>query len=90
MKRRKGSTRQGRKVRARVMADNLATTGGRCTLAIPGICTVRATQAHHTLGYYVTGDDARYMQATCAECNNKVGDPRRAAAKPQPKRLTSW
>ena len=71
----KGSTWAWRKIRARVMEANRLTNGGRCTLAIAGVCTIWATCVHHTLGRAVTGDDPRYLQATCMPCNLRVGEP---------------
>lgn len=83
-----GSTTAWRKTRALVLANNQATNGGRCTLAIPDMCTGQATQVHHTLGRNVTGDDPRYLAATCAECNQHVGDPTKH--NPQPKLISRW
>lgn len=70
------------------MAENISTNSGRCTLGIEGVCTGVANVVHHTLGRAVTGDDVRYLQATCAACNNRVGDPTKH--NPQPRRLTRW
>jgi hypothetical protein len=83
-----GSTRAWRNVRASVLASNLANNAGRCTLGIPDVCTGLADTVHHTLGRKVTGDDPRYLQATCAECNGHVGEPN--ATDPQPKAMTRW
>lgn len=74
----RGSTRRGRKIRA----DVLVRDGRRCRVRLAGICTVRATVVHHTLGYEVTGDDPRHMVAACESCNQKIGDPRRADPRP--------
>lgn len=82
---RKGSTTAHRRARAQVLADNTRRNGGKCQLAIPGVCTGKATTAHHTLGYGVTGDDPRYMVAACAACNGHVGDPRRHDPQPRPR-----
>lgn len=71
----RGHTRESYAARNQVMAHNARTQGGRCQLGIPGTCTTRATQAHHTLGKAVTGNDTRYMIAVCGECNRKIGDP---------------
>lgn len=76
-------------IRAHVLAENQRTNGGRCRLAIKDVCTVVATQAHHTLGRAVTGDDLRYLQAVCAPCNWKVGDPQRAPDPPA-RPVTKW
>lgn len=96
-----GSTRGHRRARALVLANNRATNGGRCTLQIDGskpcpvhtdrpcqVCTGKATQAHHTRGKKVTGDDPRHMVATCAPCNYHIGDP--AKHDPQPTPRTRW
>jgi 5-methylcytosine-specific restriction endonuclease McrA len=81
----KGSTRQWRRVRARVLARD----SHRCQLQIPDVCTGQATCAHHTLGRAVTGDDPRYLVAACGPCNLAVGDPAKHRS-PEPKRVSSW
>lgn len=88
-----GSTRAWRRVRAAVLAHNqlpkrLGGNDGRCTQQIPGVCTGQATQVHHTLGRAVTGDDPRYLEATCAPCNQHIGEPRRH--EPAPKIRSRW
>lgn len=70
-----GSTRAWRTVRAEVLDANGVTNGGRCRLAIPGICTEWATQVHHTVDRAVVGDDPAYLLAACRECNVRVGEP---------------
>ncbi len=82
-----GSTYRWRQVRAIVLANNQATNGGRCNLAVRGVCTLTATQVHHTKGK-AYGDDMRYLMAVCAPCNQHVGDPNRGHINPQPK--TNW
>lgn len=77
-----GSTRAHRNARAQV----LAAAGERCQLRLDG-CTTIATEAHHTLGKTVTGDDPAFMVAACRSCNVRVGDPR--ADDPQPA-VTPW
>ena len=52
-----GSTRRWRRIRAAVLHDNQVTNGGRCTIAMPGVCTGQADCVHHTQGRAVTGDD---------------------------------
>lgn len=79
-----GSTRAHRRARALVLQRD----GMRCQLKVPGVCTVLATCAHHTLGKSVTGDDPAHMVASCTECNLKVGDPRSLDPVPQPR--TWW
>lgn len=83
----KGSTRAWRTVRAAVLEANQVANGGRCTLRLEG-CTGRATQAHHTRGREVSGDDPRYLAAACAHCNRKAGKP--GSTNPRPKRVSSW
>jgi hypothetical protein len=88
-----GSTRQWRRVRAAVLAHNrlpkrLGGNDGLCVRAIPDVCTGQATQVHHTLGRAVTGDDPRYLEATCAPCNQHIGEPR--THEPQPKIRSRW
>lgn len=84
----RGSTSAWRRLRARVLRDNLLTNDGRCTLAIDGVCTGQADSVHHTLGRAITGDDLRYLAAVCAACNLHVGEPRRSS--PDPKPVTKW
>ncbi|QJY51227.1 HNH endonuclease [Pseudonocardia broussonetiae] len=76
-----GSTRAWRKVRAGVLARD----GHRCQLRVPGICTTRATHAHHTVGREVSGDDPASIVAACAACNLHVGDPRKHDPAPSPR-----
>lgn len=71
-----GSSRAWRATRATVLAENQQANGGRCTLRLRG-CTGEATVVHHVLGRGVTGDDRRYLTATCASCNGKAGEPGR-------------
>ena len=82
-----GSTRRWRKLRASILAANALTNGGRCTLAIAGVCAGMADQVHHALGKAVTGDDPRFLQAVCAACNYRTGEP---LADPKPRRVSSW
>jgi hypothetical protein len=81
---RPGSTRHYRRIRAAVLEANRLENGGRCTLAIPYVCTGTADTLHHTLGWAVTGDDPRYMEATCAACNGVVGEPGAKTVQPPP------
>jgi hypothetical protein len=83
----KGSTRQWRRVRALVLANNQATNQGRCTLAIQDVCTGQAQCVHHELGK-AAGDDPRYLKPACNACNWKVGNP--ATYNPRPRRMTRW
>jgi hypothetical protein len=85
---RKGSTTKWRRTRARVLALNLEQNHGRCVLAIPGICTGKATQAHHTKGRATTGDDPQHLIASCAACNLKVGQPKPPS--PPHKTISNW
>jgi len=83
----KGSTAAWRRTRAAVLLANQMSNGGRCTLILPG-CTGQATVVHHILGRSVTGDDPRYLAATCNECNLAAGEPGRTS--PKPKRISNW
>lgn len=71
-----------------MLAENVRTNHGRCVLAIVGVCTGDAREVHHVLGRAMTGDDPRYLVATCRACNLKVGDP--MAGQPRHKRVTRW
>ena len=94
----RGSTRRWRRIRAVVLARNLATNQGRCQLAIPGTWTTRlgevrrclgqADCVHHPYGKRY-GDDPAYLMAACTPCNLKVGDPTKAAD-PKPEPRTQW
>ena len=44
--------------------------------------------AHHVAGKAATGDDPRFMVATCAPCNLAIGDP--LAGDPAPIPHTAW
>lgn len=72
-----GSSRRWRRLRAQVLANNRATNGGRCRVQLSGVCTDLADTVHHTKGRSVTGDDPRYLQASCTACNLHIGDPNR-------------
>jgi hypothetical protein len=62
--------------------------GWVCRLQLPG-CTHNANEVHHTRGRSVTGDDPKYLVASCKQCNLRVGDPtRHTPARPQ--RWSSW
>jgi 5-methylcytosine-specific restriction endonuclease McrA len=80
----KGSTRQWRKVRALVLARDAY----RCQVRIEG-CTGQASHVHHVHGRGVTGDDPRFLVASCQHCNLKIGDPTKLR-EPEPKRVTGW
>lgn len=79
----KGSTRAWRRTRARVLARD----GHVCGLQLQG-CTTVATCVHHTVGRGVTGDDERYLVASCDNCNGKAGDPTKGDPAPRP--VSSW
>jgi len=79
-----GSTRAWRRVRAAVLVRD----GGLCQLRLDG-CTGVATHVHHTAGRSVTGDDPRFLLASCAHCNLSLGDPTRLADRPN-KAVTEW
>lgn len=80
----KGSTTAWRKTRASVLRRDR----GVCQLRVPGVCTTRADQVHHTKGRAVTGDDPKYLVASCRACNLHVGQP--GSRSPKHLRITSW
>lgn len=84
----KGSTTAWRKLRTQVLQANLLENQGRCTVRIEGVCTGQANTVHHTMGRAVTGDDPRYLVATCRECNASIGEPKNNS--PQHKRVSEW
>lgn len=86
----RGSTRAWRKVRAAVLLDNLAETGGKCLLKVSPDCTGAADCVHHTRGRRVSGDDPRFLVAACTPCNLKVGDPTATTADPPGRSMTRW
>jgi hypothetical protein len=79
-----GSTTRWRKTRAMVLQRD----SWICQLNLDG-CTHRATQAHHTLGRLITGDDPAFLVAACRECNIKLGDPMKQPD-PPPTPRTKW
>lgn len=87
----KGSTRAWRRLRARILTNNLLPpprgNSGLCTLQVPDVCTGQATQVHHELGK-ANGDDERYLKPVCKACNLHIGDPTRY--NPQPRVMTRW
>lgn len=76
----KGGSRGWRRIKAQVIERDR----GQCQIKIEGICQRKATTAHHTVGKTVTGDDPRYLVASCMPCNLHVGDPRRHDPEPKP------
>lgn len=76
-----GSTRRWRQIRAAVLARD----GYRCRVQIEGVCTGRATCVHHVHGRAVTGDDPRYLVASCDPCNQAMGDPTKYDPQPTPR-----
>jgi len=66
-----------------------ALKGQQCTLKVPGICTVRATEVHHVRGWRA-GDDVRHLEPACQPCNLKLGDPTARASDPEPQPRTAW
>lgn len=73
----RGSTRAWRRIRAFVLARDHHT----CRIKIDGTCISTATHVHHLHGK-ATGDDPRFLVASCAPCNLKTGDPMRAPDPP--------
>ena len=79
-----GSTTEWRRIRAQVLARDRY----RCRLRIEGTCTGAATCVHHAQGRAVTGDDPRYLVASCEPCNLKTGDPMKLD--PPHRAMTDW
>ena len=75
-----GSTRAWRKLRLLILARD----SHRCRLQVPAVCTWEATQVAHVHGKAVTGDDPRYLVASCRACN--LNAPR----DPAPRPVTQW
>lgn len=99
-----GTTRRwAQQVRPVVLERNRVERGGVCELAYQGTwlvvtpagkpeerrCTKIPTQVHHTLGRAITGDDPRYLVATCRNCNLRAGDPSKAGD-PVAKPVSQW
>ena len=93
-----GSTRQWRE---RVRAPVLARDGYRCRAHADGWCDLApgehqcdgdgmatVTHAHHIYGRAVTGDDQRFIVASCQSCNLHIGEP--GKHNPPPKRVSRW
>lgn len=80
----KGSSTRWRKIRAAVLARD----GHRCQIKLRRVCTGQATCVHHVLGRAITGDDPRYLVASCAPCNGAVGQPGRNS--PPPRKVSQW
>jgi hypothetical protein len=81
-------------VRARVLRRD----GFLCQLKIKGVCTIdapmRGGHAHHLHGkesgcHGCAADVASHIVAACAACNLKIGDPSRAADRPN-RGVTKW
>lgn len=73
-----------------MLADNLLHNGGRCVVRTE-VCTGMADCVHHTKGRLVTGDDPRFMVASCTDCNLKIGDPNAGVpVDPKPRPMTRW
>lgn len=79
-----GSTRAWRRIRALVLVRD----GYACQLKLKG-CTQQATQVHHTAGRSVTGDDPRWLVASCQHCNLTLGDPTKHNDPPN-RPVTKW
>lgn len=93
-----GSTREWRRIRAAELEENRIRTGGQCLVRVRGVCSGIATTVHHVKGRSVTGDDPRWLAASCVPCNLHIGDPQTHPADcskcvgpdPKPIRLTEW
>jgi len=85
----KGSTYRWRRLRAAVLAANMAENGGKCGLQIRGTCEGMADQVHHVLGRAISGDNPKHLMAVCGPCNRKVGQPK-GAPSPTPRPTSRW
>jgi hypothetical protein len=82
-----GPTAAWRRIRKRILERD----GYRCQLRVTNRCTHHATQVHHTLGREVTGDDPRFLVASCASCNATLRDhPELGVTDPEPTPRTRW
>lgn len=91
-----GSTRHWRRVRKFVLWRDAgkgcrAHADGWCARksSSPHQCTGAEEDAHHTLGRSVTGDDPRYIVASCHACNLHIGDPTHSK-EPACNPVTKW
>jgi hypothetical protein len=84
----RGSTSQWRRLRARVLQANLLENQGQCQVALPEVCTGQADTVHHTQGRAVTGDDPKYLVATCRACNLSIGEPKHSS--PPHRTVSQW
>ena len=93
----RGSTSAWRRTRAQVLLRDAgkgcrAHRDGWCAKVIrPGghVCSDTQDVVHHTLGKAVTGDDPRYLVASCAACNGHIGDPTTHSDPPN-RAVTRW
>ena len=60
----------------------------RCQIKIADCCTTIGTQAHHTLGWAITGDNPQHLVAACMACNLRIGEP--SGPDPEPRRDRRW
>lgn len=79
-----GSTRRWRRLRLQVLDRDRY----QCQLALPGVCTSKATHVHHLVGKRY-GDHPSLLVAACQACNLKTGNPERTTD-PKPKPMTRW
>lgn len=70
-----------------MLTENQRTNEGRCVLAIDSVCEGQAVCVHHVLGRGVSGDDPRYLVASCKACNDHVGKPGPSI---RPKKVSQW
>jgi hypothetical protein len=84
----RGSTTAWRKLRARTLHTNQIENQGKCQVQITDVCTGQADTVHHVLGRAVTGDDPKYLVATCRACNAAIGEPKRSS--PPHRTISQW
>jgi len=82
-----GSTTRWRILRKSILDANLHENAGRCTLAVPDVCTGQADQVHHVRGK-AYGDRPCDLVAVCGACNRHVGNPGRISPEPRP--VSKW
>lgn len=82
-----GTDASWKRVRPAVLKHNREFQRGQCQVR-SSVCTGKATCVHHTQPRHLVGDDPKYLLASCAECNQHVGDPSRHDPDPQPR--TKW
>lgn len=79
-----GSSTGWRAIRAAVLSRDQYV----CQVQVAGVCTGAAQCVHHIHGRAITGDDMRYLQASCTACNLHIGEPNKPD--PEIRSVTKW